>query len=162
MISLATAAVEETKAVAEAVAGRVSAGDLLLLSGDLGTGKTAFVQGFSEALGVADPVTSPTFTLAHRYEGRLIVHHLDVYRLSRLSEVFDLAIPELLDGNSVMLIEWGDVIVPALPPDYLEIGFALGDGPNDRRITLQTTGSGWGARQRVLDEALAPWVVTAC
>ena len=76
-----TATVEQTRALGAAVADIVARRDLLVLVGDLGAGKTAFTQGFAAALDVDEPVTSPTFTLANRYEGRLIVNHLDVYRL---------------------------------------------------------------------------------
>lgn len=162
MITLATTSVDETRAVAAALASRVVAGDLLLLSGDLGAGKTAFVQGFATALGVDDDVTSPTFTLAQRYQGRLTVHHLDVYRLTDLAEVVDLAIPELLDGDTVTLIEWGDVIESALPPDHLDVDFTLGDGDDDRTITLGCIGQRWASRMRLLADDLRPWAVTPC
>jgi len=141
----------------------VTAGDLVLLSGDLGAGKTAFVKGLAAELGVTEPVTSPTFTLAQRYEGTsLTVHHLDVYRLSRLAEVIDLAIPELLDGNSVTLIEWGDLIEPALPAEYLEIRFELGDGADDRRLMLRPVGPRWLARSRAVAQAVLPWSELRC
>jgi len=162
MTAVTTASVDQTQSVAAAVADLVVAGDLVLLSGDLGAGKTAFVKGFAAELGVTQPVTSPTFTLAQRYEGRLTVHHLDVYRLAQLSEVVDLAIPELLDGATVTLIEWGDVIVPALPADYLEVAFTFGDGDDDRRLAFRAVGPRWSARRRSLGEALAPWTVTPC
>ena len=70
---------------------------------------------------VADRITSPTFTLVHVYEGRLPVHHLDVYRLEQLSEALDLGLPEMLDEGGVVLIEWGDAILPVLPHDFLEV-----------------------------------------
>jgi tRNA threonylcarbamoyladenosine biosynthesis protein TsaE len=163
MTTVVTSSVEQTQAFAAAVASMVAAGDLVLLSGDLGAGKTAFVKGLAAELGVTEPVTSPTFTLAQRYEGTsLTVHHLDVYRLARLSEVIDLAIPELLDGDTVTLIEWGDVIEPALPNDYLEIRFELGDGADDRRLTLRPTGPRWLARSRALALAALPWAEVRC
>ncbi len=163
MITVVTSSVDQTQALAGAIASVVAAGDLVLLSGDLGAGKTAFVKGLAAELGVSEPVTSPTFTLAQRYEGTsLVVHHLDVYRLSRLSEVIDLAIPELLDGNTVTLIEWGDVIEPALPADYLEIRFELGEGADDRRLTLRPTGRRWLPRSRALALAVAPWAEIRC
>ncbi|MGH9276334.1 MAG: tRNA (adenosine(37)-N6)-threonylcarbamoyltransferase complex ATPase subunit type 1 TsaE, partial [Acidimicrobiales bacterium] len=82
-----TTSVEETRELAEAVSGLARPGDVVVLAGDLGAGKTAFVQGFGRGLGVTARITSPTFTLVHVYDdGRLPIHHLDVYRLSQLSE----------------------------------------------------------------------------
>ena len=86
MITLRTTSVDETKAVAAALADVVRPGDLILLAGEMGAGKTAFAQGFAAGLGVLDTVTSPTFTLVHTYEGRLRVHHADIYRLERTAE----------------------------------------------------------------------------
>ena len=109
MLLCRTAGVAQTRALGSAVAELVETGDVLLLAGDLGAGKTAFVQGFAAGLGVTAPVTSPTFTLANRYQGRIVVNHVDVYRFERLEEVRDLALPELIE-EGVTLVEWGDVI----------------------------------------------------
>ena len=93
LCSVATSSPESTQAVAASLAGLARAGDLLVLCGDLGAGKTAFTQGFAAALGVTDPVTSPTFTLANRYAGmELTVHHLDVYRLGPTSTRFETSV----------------------------------------------------------------------
>ena len=157
-----TAATDETRTVASRIASLTQEGDLLVLAGDLGAGKTAFTQGFGEALGVTDPITSPTFTLANEYQGRMVVHHLDVYRIEQLEEVRDLALPELLDGPAVTLIEWGDTIAPALPNDYLEIRFTFGEGDDDRELTLRCVGPRWSARSAGLRSALHEWLDSAC
>lgn len=151
-----TSAVDQTRLLAGAVAGLVDDGDLLLLVGDLGAGKTAFTQGFATALGVAAPVTSPTFTLANRYEGRLIVNHLDVYRLEDLVETRDLAIPELLE-QGVTLIEWGQMILPALPTERLDVSITFGDGDDDRFIELKAVGDNWVSRVGALRAATQHW-----
>jgi tRNA threonylcarbamoyladenosine biosynthesis protein TsaE len=156
-IEASTHGVDETRKLAAALGELAQPGDLLLLCGDLGAGKTAFVQGYAEALGVDSPVTSPTFTLANQYSGRLDVHHLDVYRLDEMAEVLDLGLFDLLDDTSVVLIEWGDAIKPALPGDYLEITFAFGDGDDDRRLDLDLVGPRWSARRRAVTDAIAPW-----
>jgi len=148
---------EETQKLAACIAEFVIAKDLLLLVGDLGAGKTAFTQGFGKALGVADPITSPTFTLAKGYSGRLTLHHLDVYRIEDLEEVRDLALPELLEGDSVTVIEWGDQIIPAIPQNYLEIRFEYGYEENERNVTISHIGVSWHERIEKLQEALTEW-----
>ena len=157
-----TATAGETQALAARVAELCQVGDLLVLAGDLGAGKTAFTQGFGRALGVTDPITSPTFTLANEYSGRMVVHHLDVYRIEQLEEVRDLALPELLDGPAITLIEWGDSIAPALPNDYLEIRFTFGDGDDDRELQLRCVGTRWSARSAALRSAVSDWSAGSC
>ena len=156
-----TSSAGETQALAAALAALAQPGDLVVLAGDLGAGKTAFVQGFGAGLGVTEPITSPTFTLAQQYDGRLPVHHLDVYRLDLLGEVAELGLAELLDDGGVVLIEWGDAILPLLPNDYLEVrlvyGGSLDGGDDDRRIVLRAVGPAWGGRQVSLLHAIAPW-----
>jgi tRNA threonylcarbamoyl adenosine modification protein YjeE len=138
-----------TDELAGVVASLARVGDLVVLAGQMGAGKTAFAQAFGRGLAVDGPVTSPTFTLAHTYEGRLRVHHLDVYRLDRLGEVADLAVDELLlDG--VVLVEWGDVVADALPPDQLHIELDLGDAPDERRAFVSERGHAWSSRMTVL------------
>lgn len=161
-LRLTTSSVEETQAIAAAFADVVVAGDLVLLAGDLGAGKTAFTKGLATALGVTEPVTSPTFTLAQVYKGRLTLNHLDVYRLEQMTEVIDLAIPELLDGDSVTLVEWGDVVVPALPANFMEIEFTFGEGFDDRVLTFRATGATWTARTRALVDVFQSWQAAPC
>lgn len=156
MTGYRTTSVDATRQLGAAVAGLVRSGDLLLLVGDLGAGKTAFTQGFAAALGIDEQITSPTFTLVRTYPGRLPVNHLDVYRLEQVSEAEDLGIGELLESG-VTVIEWGDTIAAALPADYLELRFTLGDGDDDRSIELRSVGPSWSARQRALATALEPW-----
>ena len=156
MISCVTRSAASTRSLGGAVAVVASPGDLIALTGDLGAGKTAFVQGFAAALGVAVPVTSPTFVLANRYVGRMVVNHLDAYRLSGVAEAHDLALPELLD-DGVTLVEWGDVISAALPADRLEIAIGFGPGPDDRTVELAARGLSWLDRSAVLGRAVQTW-----
>jgi tRNA threonylcarbamoyladenosine biosynthesis protein TsaE len=159
VIHAATKAVEQTRELAAAIAALVHPGDIVLLSGDLGAGKTAFVQGFARAIGVEEQVTSPTFTIARSYEGRIRLHHLDVYRLDHLQEAEDLGLSELVDDDSgaVTLIEWGEAVAPVLPADYLAVALAYGDGDDDRLLSLRPIGARWSARTRALTEAVRPW-----
>jgi tRNA threonylcarbamoyladenosine biosynthesis protein TsaE len=152
-----TGSVEETRTLAAALADLARPGDIVVLAGDLGAGKTAFVQGFGRGLGVSEAITSPTFTLARQYDGRLLLHHLDVYRLEQIDEVFDVGLPELLDEGAVTLIEWGDAILPALPADFLEVRLTFGDGDDDRVLALRVVGPTWAARNRAVQATVAPW-----
>lgn len=152
MLQVATSSPEQTGLLARCVAAMADPGDVLLLVGDLGAGKTTFAKAFGLALGVEEPMTSPTFTLAREYQGRLRLFHLDVYRLENMSEVMDLDLPDLLDSGGVILIEWGDAITPALPADFLELRLTFGSGDDDRVIELRTVGSRWAAREAELAE----------
>ena len=159
MIHLRTKHPDQTRELGAALAELARPGDLVLLAGDLGAGKTVFAQGFGRGLGVEAQITSPTFTLAREYEGRLPLNHLDVYRLDRMEEVFDVGLPELLDEGAVTLVEWGDVIVPAVPADYLEVRITFGDADDDRALALHPVGPAWNARRRAVATALSPWAV---
>ena len=155
MTTLRTSSVAGTRAVAAALAPLVRVGDCVVLAGDMGAGKTAFVQGLAAALDVTEPVTSPTFTLVHTYRtGRLRLHHVDVYRLDRLGEVEDLGLAELLDDGAVF-VEWGDAVRDALPADRLEIGLGFGATDDERWIDVERTGRSWDAREAKLDAAWA-------
>lgn len=157
-----TASAEGTQALAAALAELAQPGDLLLLVGDLGAGKTAFAQGYGAALGVSERITSPTFTLVNHHQGRLLMHHVDVYRLDQLDEVLDLGLEELLDGVGVTIIEWGDAIRPALPPDYLEVTLHHDDDDEScRTLELRLVGGRWAARRRALGAAIDPWAQAA-
>jgi len=153
----ATASVDETRELADAVSSLARPGDVIVLAGDLGAGKTAFVQGFGRGLGVTDRITSPTFTLVHVYDGRVPVHHLDVYRLEQLNEALDLGLAEMLDEGGVVLIEWGDAILPVLPHDFLEVRLTFGAGEDDRHVAFRPVGPSWGLRSDALAGVVSPW-----
>ena len=145
----------DTAAIAEALAALVVAGDVIVLGGDLGAGKTALTKAFGAALEVTEIITSPTFTLAQRYDtGRLVLHHLDVYRIDQIEEVIDLALPELFESGGVVVIEWGDTIEPALPPKYLHVQIGFGEGPDDRALSFTGLGAPWHARLTQLSKTL--------
>jgi tRNA threonylcarbamoyladenosine biosynthesis protein TsaE len=149
----------DTHAIAGVIARLAKPGDMIALAGEMGAGKTAFAQGFGAALGVEEPMTSPTFTLVHSYEvGRTTLHHADVYRLERMAEVADLALGELLEGDGVVLVEWGDVIAASLG-DHLEVRLDAEnvDDEEERTISIGAMGRGWAARWARLDAALAGW-----
>lgn len=143
---------EDTRALAAAVANLLGAGDVVILTGDLGAGKTTFVQGAAAALGITAPVTSPTFTLVREYEGRLPVFHVDVYRLERLQEAIDLGFEEMVGSDAVTFVEWGDAVEALLPDDYLEIELTgRQDDSEERQVRLITHGPSWDARRERLE-----------
>ncbi|HEX7133806.1 MAG TPA: tRNA (adenosine(37)-N6)-threonylcarbamoyltransferase complex ATPase subunit type 1 TsaE [Iamia sp.] len=159
-----TTSVVDTRAFAGALAALVRPGDVLLLSGEMGAGKTAFTQGLGAALGVTERITSPTFTIAQTYEGgKIRIHHLDVYRLEHLHEALDVGLAEMIDDGAVVVIEWGDAIVPVLPADFLEIRIAFAPLEDDeasgdvRTWQLRPVGPRWKARADGLRATLEPW-----
>jgi len=157
-VTLRSRSVDETRAIGAALAPLLRPRDLLVLAGDMGAGKTAFTQGVAAGLGITTAVTSPTFTLVHTYPGRTPLHHVDVYRLERLAELHDLGLAELLDGDAVVVVEWGDAVAAALPADRLEVTLAFGaEGDDDRRLTITSLGRSWSGRERALAEALGGW-----
>jgi tRNA threonylcarbamoyladenosine biosynthesis protein TsaE len=151
-MKVVTRSVEETRALGEELGRDVLvAGDVVVLTGELGTGKTALAQGVGRGLAVDGPVVSPTFTLVREYDGRVHLCHVDLYRLDRMQEIHDLGLEEHLD-DSVTLIEWGEVAVAALPSDRLEVRLTAGAGPDERIIELVLLGESWRRRSRRLAE----------
>jgi tRNA threonylcarbamoyladenosine biosynthesis protein TsaE len=134
VLTITTRSVEETRIVGACLAPMLLPGDVISLSGDLGAGKTALVQGIAAASGVEQRVTSPSFTIVHEYSGRFPFIHIDVYRLNSFQEVIDLGFEEFLDPESVVLIEWGDAIAPLLPRRHLEIEIRRTDLDEDERF----------------------------
>ncbi len=157
MIGAATKSADDTRDLAAQISSLVRPGDVVLLSGELGAGKTTFAQGFGRGLGVTEPVVSPTFVLMRSYPGRLPLVHCDVYRLDHLQEVIDLGLPELLDDGAVALVEWGDVVASALPADFLEVRMEFGDGEDDRTLRFRAVGPRWSARLGPMRAAVSRW-----
>jgi tRNA threonylcarbamoyladenosine biosynthesis protein TsaE len=173
MLELRATSLADTNAIAAALAVLCRPGDLIVLSGEMGAGKTAFAKGFGAALGVTEPITSPTFTLVHTYDiapdlghGAKALHHADLYRLDRTAEIADLALEELAEYQGIVLVEWGDVadsmfgdhLEVHLEPDLLDdtVGDdgafdGLGDG--SRLIEISASGANWAPRWSRLVEA---------
>ena len=150
-LMLRTRTPEDTRALGASLAEIFSERDVVLLTGELGAGKTTFVQGVVAGLGSLDHVQSPTFTLIREYTGRLVVAHVDVYRLERVQDVVDLGLEEIGDGNALLLIEWGDAVQDLFPGDRLQVCIttfdSTGPDPNgERQIELSAQGPSWDAR----------------
>jgi tRNA threonylcarbamoyladenosine biosynthesis protein TsaE len=153
-VTVTTRSPWETRCLAERIAALLEPGDVVVLEGDLGAGKTAFVQGVAAALGIEEPVQSPTFVIVREYEGSLSLLHVDVYRLESPAQLADLGLEELLDGTRVALIEWGDRVRSLLPHDRLEVVMEIGATPEERRVTVRPQGQAWHRRRVGLDRAL--------
>ncbi len=155
---------EDTRAVGAAIAPLLIPGDAVLLSGELGAGKTVFVQGVARGLGIEEPIVSPTFTLVKEYAGRLAVAHVDVYRLDRVQDVVDLGLDELGEGDDVLLVEWGDAVEALLPPDRLRVELTTEDpaGASEvRLLAIEGVGESWSERWAAVLHAVEPWEVIA-
>ena len=112
---------------------------VLALHGDLGSGKTCFVQGLAAALGIDRPVTSPTFTLVHEYEGRRSLVHVDLYRLRDSLDALMLGLEEYFDNNGVTAVEWADRAEDLFPTDTIHLYFETLPDVHARRITIRST-----------------------
>jgi tRNA threonylcarbamoyladenosine biosynthesis protein TsaE len=133
--SLVADSPEATAAAGERLGARLGPGDVVGLTGELGAGKTCFVQGLARGLGVTTAATSPTFVLVNEYRGRVPVHHVDVYRTQSLTELLDLGLEEMLGGDGVTVVEWADRCAPLLPTRTINVHIeGVGDEP--RRITI--------------------------
>jgi tRNA threonylcarbamoyladenosine biosynthesis protein TsaE len=145
-LAVTSMSVEETRILGASLAPMLVPGDVLSLSGDLGAGKTVFVQGLAAALGVRERVTSPTFALVHEYGGQYRIVHVDVYRLDSWQEVFDLGFEELLDPEGIMIVEWGEALAPLLPRRHLKVDIRRSvdpDAMNERDMVFRPGDNDW-------------------
>ena len=135
-----TTSPEATKQLASTLAPYLRAGDVVVLEGDLGAGKTQFVQGVAAGLGIRDQVTSPTFNILLSYpEGSLPLYHFDLYRLEHPDELEDIGYFETIDGDGASFVEWGEKFPSALPYGYLEIAVTV-DADGNRTVRAQSFG----------------------
>ncbi len=137
MKTLTTHSPDETQQVAASIAGKLKKGDILALVGDLGAGKTCFVQGLAKGLHVSEKcyVSSPTFTILKVYPGDIDIYHFDFYRLSEPGEFEDLGFDDYLKGEGICVIEWADRFIDLLPRNLHKIEFEI-VGENERKIIV--------------------------
>lgn len=142
MIKIETNSFEETVEFGKKIGHILSCGDIICLSGDLGTGKTAFTNGIAKALGINSYITSPTFTLVNEYEGRIPLYHFDVYRIADPEEMFDIGFEEYINGQGITIIEWGEQIEEVLPKEIIKIKITknLNKGLDVREIAIDFIG----------------------
>jgi tRNA threonylcarbamoyladenosine biosynthesis protein TsaE len=155
-IQLLTKTPEETQAVGYSLGANARAGDIFLLTGPLGAGKTCLTQGIARGLGVEGYVRSPTFVIMTRHHGRLILHHVDLYRITGPDEAWDLGMDEQLSGGGVCVVEWADRAAELFPESSLWVDLAYcGDDDRDEdRRTLSFSG-GMEHQRAVLEEMSA-------
>ena len=156
---LRTDRADDTRAVGAAIAPLLRPRDAIVLTGELGAGKTTFVQGVATGLGAEEHVASPTFTLVREYtSGRVPLAHVDIYRLERVQDVLDLALDEIEDGDRVLLVEWGDAVEDLLADELLRIELTTADPSSDaRRVAVSARGRSWAERWDDLERAVEPW-----
>ncbi len=134
-VDVVTTSSDETRAIGERLGRHLGPGTVVALTGELGAGKTCFIQGLVRGLDVSRAATSPTFVLINEYRGRVPVHHVDLYRIDRPAEILDLGLPELFAEQAVTLVEWADKLGVLLPADAVRVHIdGLGDEP--RRIAI--------------------------
>lgn len=133
---------EETQKIAADFAKTLKEGDVLCMYGDLGVGKTAFVQGLAKGLEIDEPITSPTFTIVNEYSGTLQLYHFDVYRIADSDEMYEIGYEEYVYGDGVSVIEWPQLIDDILPEKRYDIEIAkdYDKGENYRTIEIKEVG----------------------
>jgi len=137
---LITHCAAETRELGTRLAGELEAGDVILLEGELGAGKSELARGIAKGLGVTETVTSPSFTILNVYEsGRTPLYHFDWYRLESAEELFELGMDEYLGGDGIALVEWPEICPEAVPEDYLRIRIEA-TGENERRLHAEPAG----------------------
>lgn len=134
---------DTTRSIGRRLAALLRPGDIVLLAGRLGSGKTVFASGVAEGLGVDERITSPTFVLVHEHEGFLPLIHADVYRLGSSAEFDDLELPSAAE-EGVLLVEWGNAVASSVPPDHLLVELVV-ESETERRIELTPMGT-WSTR----------------
>ena len=151
-----TRSADETHALARRIGAVLRAGDVVVLGGELGTGKTVFAKGIAVALGITEPVVSPTFTVMREYDAPTPLVHVDVYRLDHLQELHDLGFDDLVGSDAVTVVEWGDRVSALLPADRLDVHLEPGAGDDDRSVSLEAAGVTWAQRRDALVDAVGP------
>jgi len=152
---ITSSSAEFTQEIGRTIGENASAGDVVLLTGELGAGKTCLTQGIALGLGVEGYVRSPTFVLMTRHHGRLTLHHVDLYRMGSPAEAWDLGLDEQLFGEGICVIEWADRAAEIFPEDCLWIDLDYGDGPGSRQITIEPGVDAEDSRFRFLLHLLA-------
>jgi tRNA threonylcarbamoyladenosine biosynthesis protein TsaE len=156
-LAVRTRSAGETTSLGTRIGGILRPGEVLLLVGDLGTGKTTFVQGLAAGLEISRRPRSPTFTMVHTYDGgKYPLVHVDLYRIDNTTEVLGLGLEELLEPPAVAAVEWGEKATSIVGDHYLELDFTWEDSDDVRNIRFLPVGR-WQSRMGDLSEAVRMW-----
>ncbi len=149
---------EETIAFGRLLGRYLFPGSLVLLYGDLGTGKTTLTKGIAEAIGINEPVTSPTFTIIQEYYGNIPLYHIDTYRLEELEELLEIGIEDYFSSSGITVIEWPEILLEVLPSEYISI-YINKDNTNDqiRKITIKCSGKKYSEVVEELVDNAGTW-----
>lgn len=130
----------ETQKIASEFAKTLKAGDTVCMYGDLGAGKTAFVQGMAKGLEIEEPITSPTFTIVNEYSGTLPLYHFDVYRIADSDEMYEIGYEEYVYGDGISVIEWAELIEDILPDNRFAVTILkdMSKGEDYRKIEIRS------------------------
>lgn len=150
MLRCKTNSPAETVAFGRLLASLLTGGQVICLEGDLGAGKTLFVQGLASGLGIEDHITSPTFTLMNYYEAKVPLYHFDLYRLERPDELYDIGFYEYISGTGIIVIEWSDKFPDEMPAEHLRIMITQGADCEERYFEI----SAYGAQEQKICEEL--------
>ncbi|MGI5851756.1 MAG: tRNA (adenosine(37)-N6)-threonylcarbamoyltransferase complex ATPase subunit type 1 TsaE [Clostridiales bacterium] len=153
MIEINTYSEKDTLKLGKEIGSLAWPGMIILLEGDLGTGKTVLTRGLARGLGIEEPITSPTYTLIHQYQGRLPLYHFDIYRLNDAEEMYDLGYEEFFYGQGVTVVEWPERMGYLRPNEYLGISIEKvpDNGVDKRNIRVAPVG-------RVYEDFAKEWI----
>lgn len=155
MLKFETHSFEETVALGKRFGKILKPGDVICLSGDLGTGKTALTNGIAKALGIDSYITSPTFTLVNEYQGKYPLYHFDVYRIADPEEMFDIGFDEYINSEGITIIEWGEQIKEILPGEIITVVIRknLEKGLDVREISIEFTEGRYSEYPRLMEDS---------
>ena len=141
-LQLTSNSMQETRALGAALAKKLRKGDVVLLDGQMGAGKSEFARGIAQGLSIADNVTSPTFTILQVYnDGIMPLYHFDWYRITDASQLYEMGMDEYLYGDGIAVVEWPQQCEELIPDNHLSVKIDIGDNENQRIFTFTCAGS---------------------
>jgi tRNA threonylcarbamoyladenosine biosynthesis protein TsaE len=155
-LKIVSRSAEQTQRLGRRLGELAQSGDVFLLIGNLGSGKTCLTQGIAWGLGVKEYAFSPSFVIIREYHGRLTLYHIDFYRLDRLEEIAALGLDEYLYGKGVCVVEWADKGIAVLPDEHLLINLSY-VSDTERAVSLETKGARYIELLKLLDAEFKTW-----